>query len=109
METADHGLKVISPADDWCGAPIDWPRCPVCEEILGQAVYLEILSQKDGGSFRVACQKHDEAHNSNIGRWYSIEGLRGAGFVLAHVGRKTWADPHNILDAMWPWLRLTAR
>ena len=78
--------------------------CPVCGEHLGETACLDIVSQKDGGEFRVVCLKSDEAHDPNGNRYYEMAGAHGAGFVLAHVGRKNWANPHNILDAMWPWL-----
>ena len=32
----------------------------------------------------------------------------GAGCVMAHVGRKVWADPYNVLAALWPWLKRVA-
>ncbi len=106
--STESELRVISPADDWRGECPDPPCCPVCRDGLGQAVYLQILGQDGGGDFRVTCRKHDEAHDPNGNRWYPVEGLQGAGWVLAHVGRKTWADEYNVLAALWPWLQRVA-
>ncbi len=71
-------------------------------------VYLDVLDREDGGNFRVTCLTRDAAHESSWHGFYRVDGLQGAGWVLAHVGRKTWADPHNVLAALWPWLKRVA-
>ncbi len=80
------------------------PPCPVCGWPLGRRVWLDILSIDDGGKFRLTCEATDDRHDGLWNGSYQINGPEHALEILHHVGRKTWADPCQVLRALWPWL-----
>ena len=85
--------------------PPRWrPVCPVCGTWLGREVTLDVMSTSEGGTFRLTCTNHDEAHAVGVCRHYGLSADALVGETLANVALKIWADPERVLAATAEWL-----
>jgi hypothetical protein len=93
-------------AGRYAGAPKPrWsPRCAVCGEALGRDVTLDVISERDGGRFRLTCMRRDPAHAAGVSRHYELSADHAPSQTIEHVAEKAWVDPERVAAAVIEWV-----